>query len=52
MHRWKLLAKLPFKGKGYSMDYRIEYVINQLKAKGKQLEQIKAIQATAQAIVF
>src|SRR5690348_17105854 len=27
MHKWELLTKLPFKGKGYSMDYRIAYVI-------------------------
>ena len=50
MHRWFLLKKLPFKGKGYSMDYRIEYVIDAIKTKGKQLEQLKALQPTAQAV--
>jgi hypothetical protein len=50
MHRWELLTKLPFKGKGYSMDYRTAYVIHMIKTKEKQFEQIRTIQATAQAI--
>jgi hypothetical protein len=50
MHRWFLLKKLPFKGKGYSMDHRIEYVIDAIKTKGKRFEQLKSIQATAQAV--
>ena len=50
MHRWELLTKLPFRGRGYTMDYRIEYVIYKIKTKGKRIEQVKASQATAQAI--
>jgi hypothetical protein len=50
MHRWELLTKLPFKGKGYSMDYRNAYVIHITKTKEKQSEQIRTIQAAAQAI--
>ena len=32
-HRWELLKKLPLKGKAYSMDYRIAYVIEKTKGR-------------------
>lgn len=49
-HRNELLTQFPFRGKGYSMDDRIGYFINQIKIRGQKFEQIKTNQATPQAI--
>ena len=46
-HRLELLRQFPLKEKGYSMDLRAEYFVNQIKITGEKLEQIKNTQAAA-----
>ena len=49
-HRHELLKKFPLRGKGYSMDDRIEYFINQIRIEEQKFEQTSTNQVTPQAI--